>query len=349
MTTLESVTIEPNRALPRIILGAWQWSEGHDRSPVRRDALFPALARLADAGFDTFDCADIYTGVESLLGDFIEWHKDRSPSGAQIHVHTKFVPDLDALSTIDRAYVRRVIHRSMSRLRVDHLDLVQFAWWDYAHPRYMETAHWLQELYEEGKILALGITNFDVPRVRELLDSGFRPVVHQVQYSALDHRPENGMVDLCRKHDMHLLCYGTVAGGLLTDRFIGAPEPPEHSNRSLTKYHLIVDEFGGWTPYQQLLSLLAEIAHKHRVSLTAVAVRYVLQQPQVAAAIMGVRSDSHLSDMMATLNFQLDAEDVGRIQGIGAAASGPSGDVYDLERVRGGRHGAIMRYNLNRG
>ena len=272
---------------------------------------------------------------------------DRSTSATRICVHTKFVPDLDALPTIDRAYVRRVIDRSLGRLRVDQLDMVQFAWWDYDQPRYVETAHWLQELHAEGKVRALGITNFDVPRVRELLDSGFRPFAHQVQYSALDHRPENGMVDLCCQHDIQLLCYGTVAGGLLTDRYIGAPEPPEHSNRSLTKYHLIVEEFGGWARYQQLLSILAEIARKHRVSLAAVAVRYVLQQPQAAAAIMGVRNDAHLSDMIATLGFQLDAEDLGRIRALAATGCRPSGDVYDLERVQNGKHAAIMRYNLN--
>lgn len=347
MTGLESVAIEPNRALPRIILGAWQWSDGHDRSSVHRDTLFPHIARLVDAGFNTFDCADIYTGVESLLGEFVEWYQP-STSAPPISVHTKFVPDLDVLATIDRAYVRRVIDRSLSRLRVDQLDLVQFAWWNYDEPRYVEAAHWLQELHTEGTIRALGITNFDVQRVRELLDSGFRPVAHQVQYSALDHRPENGMVDLCREHDIQLLCYGTVAGGLLSKRYIGAQEPSEHANRSQTKYHLIVDEFGGWPAYQLLLSTLADVARKYRVSLTSVTVRYVLQQPQVGAAIIGARNDSHLSEMIETLGFQLDADDLARIRAIAASAPGPSGDVYDLERVQGGRHAGIMRYNLNR-
>ena len=63
---------------------------------------------------------------------------------------------------------------------------------------------------------------------------------------------------------------------------------------------------------------------------------------------MGVRNDAHLSDMIATLGLQLNAEDLSRIRALATTGSGPSGDVYDLERVQDGRHAAIMRYNLNR-
>jgi len=81
-------------------------------------------------------------------------------------------------------------------------------------------------------------------------------LAHQLQYSLLDVRPENGMAEFCRKRGIALLCYGTVAGGLLSDRWLGRPSPAKlPSNRSLTKYKLIIDEFGGWDLFQGIAAV----------------------------------------------------------------------------------------------
>ena len=89
-------------------------------------------------------------------------------------------------------------------------------------------------------------------------------VSNQVQYSVLDQRPEADISELCRQHDIKLLCYGTIAGGFLTERYLGAIEPHEPlENRSLTKYKLVIDEFGGWDLFQELLVCLKAAADKH--------------------------------------------------------------------------------------
>lgn len=344
------VALTPDYAIPPIIVGAWQLSAGHNVQAMSTEDAVRMLAACAEAGFSTFDCADIYTGVEELLGEFVRRHTSRFGTGGRppIQIHTKFVPDRDCLPQISKAYTDRIIDRSLRRLGVEQLDLVQFAWWDYGVPGYVDCAIRLDELRAAGKIRNVGVTNFDVTRLREIVDAGVPVVSHQVQYSLLDHRPEGGMVEFCRDSGIHLLCYGTLAGGFLSRRWLGEPEPAgDLPNRSLIKYKLMIDEYGGWDAFQDLLATLDAVASKHEVSIGNVATRYVLDRSQVAATIVGARNSEHLRDNMRTLRLVLDEEDTSRLREVSVPRS-PSGDVYTLERAADGRHASIMRYNLNR-
>jgi aryl-alcohol dehydrogenase-like predicted oxidoreductase len=300
------------------------------------------------AGITTFDCADIYTGVEEMIGAFrgAMLEQGGAEALAQLRVHTKFVPDLDRLAQIDRAYVRRIIERSLTRLGVERLDLVQFHWWDYAVPHYVETGLWLAELQREGKIALLGGTNWDTARTAELLDAGVPLRTMQVQYSVLDARPEAEFVSYCERHGIVLLCYGTVAGGFLSDRWLGAPEETRFENRSLVKYKLIIDDIGGWPVFQRILRALSAVAARHGVDVATVATRYVLDLPAVAGAIVGVRTGAHFDAHRRLFDLVLDADDHTAIAAVLAERERLTGDVYTLERDRTGRHGRIMKYDL---
>jgi len=313
-------------SVSRLIKGGWHLAGGHgaiDSGQAVKD-----MARFVEAGITTFDCADIYTGVEALIGSF----RRAYPSLAtQIQVHTKFVPDLAELKTLDRCSIEAVIDRSLRRLGMECLDLVQFHWWDFALPRYVETALELDRLQRAGKIARLGVTNFDTPHLQELLAAGVPVVAHQLQYSLVDDRPRATMVACCRDHGIALLCYGTVGGGFLSEHWLGRPEPSAAlANRSLIKYKLIIDDFGGWALFQELLMILA-----------------VLDLPQVAAAIVGATSAAHLPAHARIDALRLETEDRAAIASVTDRRRGPKGDVYELERDRTGRHGAIMKYNSN--
>lgn len=343
-------SLRPGYEITRVIRGGWQLSEGHgtfDRSRAVAD-----LMASAEAGLLTFDCADIYTGVEELFGAFRSNYAQRhgNEAAARIKVHTKFVPDLELLPVLGRADVRASIDRSLQRLRTDRLDLVQFHWWDYDVPGAVEAALWLVELQQDGKIDRLGGTNFDTPHACDLVAAGVPLISMQVQYSLLDARPENRLVDFCRANDIHLLCYGSVAGGFLSDAWLGRPVPePPFQNRSLTKYKPIIDDFGGWELFQELLRVLRGIADRHRADIATVASRAILDRPQVAAVIVGARDRAHLSANLGVLTLELSAADHAAIAAVLARRTGPSGDTFTLERDRAGRHGSIMKYNLGRG
>lgn len=349
---MDQVEIGPRYAVPRVIVGLWQLSEGHRREPRNRTDVLDLLARLLDAGFTAFDCADIYTGVEARLGEFrADYTARHGPDAAdRLRIHTKFVPDRDALSNIDRSYVERVIDRSLRRLRVERLDLVQFAWWDYAVAGYVETALWLDELRQAGKIRRLGVTNFDVPHLREIVEAGVPIATQQVQYSLLDRRPENGMVEFCAEHRIRLFCYGTLAGGFLSERYLGvdAPEPPLE-NRSLTKYRLMIDQAGGWERFQELLNILSSIAERTGTTIAQVALRWVLDQPSIAAALVGISTESRMRDSLNALTMRPSAEDWAALGTWAEQGPRPPGDVFGLERERGGPHATIMKYSLNQG
>jgi aryl-alcohol dehydrogenase-like predicted oxidoreductase len=329
--------------ISRIIKGGWQLAGDHGTiapEQAQRD-----MAAFVDAGITTFDCADIYSGVELLIGSF----RQAYPSHAKrIQVHTKFVPDLSKLVSVDRTHVEKIVDRSLTRLRLERLHLVQFHWWDFSIPRYVETAFELDRLRRAGKIAHIGLTNFDTSHVAELVDAGIPVTSHQVQYSLLDDRPNHAMVNYCRSRDISLLCYGTVCGGFMSERWLGKSAPQhDFTNRSLIKYRLIIDDFGGWDLFQELLKVLAGIAARHATDIASVATRVILDRPAVASAIVGATDTSHLQAHTRIDALRLEDADCAAIVSVTERRRGPSGDVYALERDRAGPHGQIMKYELN--
>ncbi|MGE3888616.1 MAG: aldo/keto reductase [Vicinamibacterales bacterium] len=342
-------SLAPGYTISCILKGGWQLAGGH--GPVEMDAAVADMRAFVEAGITTFDCADIYTGVEALIGEFLRRLRADAGGAAarRVQVHTKCVPDLDQLPTLSRHDIEAIVDRSLARLGVDALNLVQLHWWDYRVPGWVEAAGWLDDLRKAGKIRLLGLTNFNVDRVREIAGAGVPVVSHQVQYSVLDRRPAHGMTTTCGAHGIGLLAYGALAGGFLSERWLGQPAPPEPlENRSLVKYRLIIEEYGGWTAYQELLRALDAVARKHGATIGAVGIRWVLDQPGVAGVIVGARHARHLPETLSAASVTLDEEDRARIARAQEMATGPAGDVYDLERTPGGRHAVIMRYNLHK-
>lgn len=345
LPVVETVALAPAYQISRVIRGGWQLAGDH--GPVERERAIADMGQFLGAGLTTVDGADIYTGVEEMYGAF---NQARAHAGLpRMQVHTKFVPDYGDLATVDAAYVRHIITRSLQRLRTDRLDLVQFHWWDYGVERYVEVAQALHALQQEGLIAHIGGTNFDTAHALEITSAGVPLVSMQTQYSLLDRRGARGLAALSESHGIQLLCYGTLAGGFLTEHWLGQTEPQGPlSNRSLVKYKLIIDEFGGWAAFQSLLQALHTIAQRHHVSLASVAVRWVLDQPGVAAAIVGARYADRLASTLQVFTFRLEAQDHALLQPLLDACPGPSGEPYSLERDKKGPHGRIMKYDLNK-
>src|SRR5277367_1521156 len=314
MTGVATIELRPGYAITRVIRGGWQLAGGH--GAVDREAAIDDLVAAFDAGVTTFDCADIYTGVEELIGAFDARLADLRGADAvkAVKVHTKLVPDLAALAHIDKVYLERIVDRSLRRLRVERLDLVQFHWWSYAAPGLTDAVRALDEMRRAGKIRHLGLTNFDTPYLSEIVASGAEISSVQVQYSVLDQRPASGLAALCAENGVWLLCYGSVAGGFLSDRWLGASEPAAPlENRSLVKYKLIIDDFGGWELFQQLLRALRRVADRRGADIASIASRYALEKPGVAAVIVGARNRSHGAENALIPSIELSIADVAEI------------------------------------
>ncbi len=342
--SIETITLAPGYTVSRVAKGNWQLAAKHGPARALDDAV-EDMRRFVEAGINAFDCADHYVGVEDTIGAFRRKYPEL---GRQLRVSTKYTPDQDLLPRLTKAHVEAAVDTSLRRLGVERLDVVQFHWWDYEIDGCLQALSWLKDLQQAGKLAHIGTTNFNTAWLRRILDAGIPLLSNQLQYSLLDQRPEHGMVDLCRERGVHLFCYGTVAGGFLSDRWLGQPAPDGAlANRSLIKYRLIIEDFGGWDRFQTLLEGLSAIARKHGTSIATVAARYVLDKPQVALALVGARDASHLDDNLAIFRLTLDDEDRRRLAQMVADAPGPAGDCYDLERDKTGVHAGIMFTNQN--
>ena len=301
----------------RILNGMWQVSGAHGAvDPVRAvDAMFA----YHEAGFTTWDLADHYGPAEDLIGDFLRRFAvrhgvDRLP---EIQAFTKWVPRPGRMT---RRVVEDAISISLRRMGVERLDLLQFHWWDYKNDGYLDALKHLSDLQQEGKIRHLALTNFDTERLSAIADHGVCVVSNQVQYSLVDRRPEVRMARFCSDHPMRLLAYGTLLGGLLSEKYLGCPEPrrSELNTASLQKYKNMLDAWGDWPLFQELLAVLQQIASKHRVSIANVGVRYVLDRPAVAGVIVGARLGvaQHLTDNARVFGVKLDADDLSMIEAV---------------------------------
>ncbi|KAJ9177955.1 hypothetical protein P3X46_009878 [Hevea brasiliensis] len=322
----------------RVLNGMWQTSGGWGR--IDRDDAVEAMLKYADAGLTTFDMADHYGPAEDLFGIFINRvRRERPPELLdQIRGLTKWVPPPVKMTS---SFVRESINVSRKRMDVSSLDMLQFHWWDYSNPGYLDALKNLTDLKEEGKIKTVALTNFDTERLQIILENEIPVVSNQVQHSIIDMRPQQKMAELCQLTGVKLITYGTVMGGLLSEKFLDTNlaipfAGPPLNTPSLQKYKRMVDAWGGWSQFQVLLQTLKKIASKHGVSIPTVAVRYVLDQPAVAGSMIGVRLglSEHINDANAVFSLVLDEEDVNNIQEVSKKGKdlmkviGDCGDEY---------------------
>jgi len=346
----EKFTFSDSYRISRVLNGCWQLSLGHSlNGPLDFDDVKKAFYKLKEKGFTTFDCADIYTGAEEFIGSFIsELKKDPDFKEEDIQIHTKYVPDIEYLSKVDYGFTRSIIERSLSRLNKKKLDVVQFHWWDYEVDGMVRTASYLQQLKEEGLIGHVSVTNFDTEHLRMLVDAGIRITSCQAQYSFFDRRVEKGLQAYCLENDIPLICYGTLAGGFLSERYIGKKENeivPE--TRSQVKYLQVIEDSLGWEGYQGLLKLLKEIADRYQVEISQVATRFILQQQAVAAAVIGVRNSRHVDDNVKIFSFTLSDEDMNLLRSYIDQYPILPGEPFELERTIGSKYRNIMHMNIN--
>jgi len=333
----DRVELAPGLEISRVVTGLWQIADmERGGAALDPDAAAAELARYAEAGFDTFDMADHYGSAELIDGRFNTRVAEGSVgirSGTRPVSFTKWCPTPGEMNP---GIVRAAVERALERMRVDAIDLMQFHWWSFEHPAYIDAMRELAALKAEGLIRHLGVTNFDTDHLRLLVKHGIPIASNQISFSLLDRRGAEDMTAFCLGYGVRLLAYGTLGGGLLSDRWLGRPEPEasEIADWSKSKYKRFVEQIGGWAVLQDILAALAEVARRHGVSVSNVATRWVLEQPAVAAVIIGARlgEREHREDNLRLFSFGLDTDDQALIDRALATARRIPGDCGDEYR-----------------
>ena len=329
------IALAPDLEISRVVVGLWQVADmERGGRPLDPEAASSAMLDYARAGFDSFDMADHYGTAELIAGRLLTRVASGEAAGTtRPAAFTKWCPTPGPMTA---EIVREGVERSRQRLGVEAIDLLQFHWWAFEHPAYLDAMKRLEALRREGLIRHLGVTNFDTAHLRVLVKHGIPVVSNQVSFSLLDRRAAGDMSAFCLENGVRLLAYGALAGGLMSERWLGRPEPAsdEIADWSKMKYKRFIDAAGGWDAFQTILRALDAIANKHGVSIANVATRWTLDHPAVAAVIVGARlgERDHANDNQAIFSFTLDDDDRDRIDAALAYTTPLPGDCGDEYR-----------------
>lgn len=326
---IERHTVAPGLSIARVLTGLWQMADQErDGRPFDLDAAAGAMEAYVAAGFTTFDMADHYGSSEEVVGRFVG-----RPGAPPVELLTKWVP---APGPITREAVRAAVERARLRMNVERIPLLQFHAWSYADPAWIDALLWLDELRQEGLIAHLGLTNTDTAHLRLVVESGIPIVSNQVCYSLLDRRAAGAMAAYCAEKGIGLLAFGTLAGGFLTERWLGAAEPDWErlETWSQMKYVRFVRAAGGWTALQRVLRAVKAVAGRHGVSMANVACRAMLDAPAVAGVIVGARlgERAHIEDNARLAALRLTDDDRALLRDAIASLTPIPGDCGDEYR-----------------
>ncbi|KAH7348882.1 NADP-dependent oxidoreductase domain-containing protein [Rhexocercosporidium sp. MPI-PUGE-AT-0058] len=326
---VERIFIGGTLEIPRVINGLWQLAGGHDKD-IDIESASKAMDELISVGLDAFDMADHYGDAELIIGHH------RANSDKKAIAFTKWCPTSKTEDLLQQT--EAAVDLALKRMNHSTIPLLQYHCWSYSSGTLLPHIQYLHALRIAGKTSLIGLTNTDSAHLELLLNTGFYIATNQVSVSVLDRRVTRGrMSDVCIKHGVGILAYGTLLGGFLSENWLGVPEPEagESLNWSLRKYLRFIKAAGGWDVFQGVLRALKIVADRHGVGIPAVAMRFVLDIPGVSAVIIGTRlsSDSgkYAQRNLETFSFKLtdeDRKDIEEAQGKLRDLPGDCGDEY---------------------
>ncbi len=290
--------------------GLWQIADmERDGQITDMDLASQSMHEYIGQGITTFDMADHYGSAELITGVY----QERFGNTQEAQFLTKWVPEPGPCT---RKLVRTAVEKSLDRMKMTSIDLLQFHAWNYADPCWLDCLYWLQELKLEGLVKNLGVTNLDAPHLRIALTSGIEVISNQICYSVLDQRAANEMSLVCAEFQVQILAFGSLAGGFLSEKWLNKPEPLDLATWSQMKYKRFIDVAGGWVKFQQILSTLNTLAQEKKCSIANIATLFILQAPNVGGVIVGTRlgKRDYLKDNLKLYELELSGEEIAVIQ-----------------------------------
>ncbi len=299
--------------ISEIAYGNWITHGGQ----VEEDAARACISEALDLGVTTFDTADVYAGTraEDVLGRALEGQRREGLEIlTKVYWPTGEGPNDRGLS---RKHIMESINGSLRRLRTDYVDLYQAHRYDVETPL-EETMLAFADVVRAGKALYIGVSEWNAEQIRagaELARELRVPLVsNQPQYSMLWRVIEEEVVPASKAAGLSQICWSPIAQGVLTGKYQPGQPPPAGSRAT--------DEKGGGASFIKALltdetltrvQALRPLAHEVGISMAALAVAWVLQNDNVAAAIVGATRPEQLRDNVAGSGVRLDVALMARI------------------------------------
>jgi aryl-alcohol dehydrogenase-like predicted oxidoreductase len=271
-----------------------------------------------DAGITTFDTADVYMNgaAETVLGSALAGERRES-----LEIFTKVYWPTGPLGHNDMGLSRKHIHESINaslrRLRTDYVDLYQAHRFDTETPL-EETMQAFADVVRSGKALYIGVSEWTAEQIRagaELARELRVPLVSsQPQYSMLWRVIEPDVVPACREEGLSQIVWSPIAQGVLTGKYLPGQEPPSGSRATDTTGGG-ADFVKGWMSDEVLtrVQTLRPIAEQVGLTMAQLAVAWVLQNDNVAAAIIGASRPEQVAENVKASGVTLDADTMSAI------------------------------------
>ena len=257
--------------LSRIIKGTKQLDGNHryDKGVVED------YERFFSSGITSIDTADVFGPSESSVGDYLRLLQPPL-TRRDVQVMTQLTISRSEASRLSQQMMELKVRTTMKRLGLpDKIDLLSIHWEDYEALGLNDAMKWLMDIKQSGLISHIGLSNIDTSHLIEILDNKVEIGAVKVAYSVIDRRPELYMASVCEAQGIAILPHGCLAGGFLSDAFLGRPANKvvlDTPTRRIYGQQLRMQ--GGWSFMQEVLQVLSGIATKHRTSISAVAIKW---------------------------------------------------------------------------
>jgi aryl-alcohol dehydrogenase-like predicted oxidoreductase len=282
-------------------------------------ASFAIMDKAAEQGVYFFDTADVYPvppspetagRTEAIVGKWLEGKRDRFVLATKCRMRVGHEPNDEGLS---RRHILNAVEDSLNRLGTDYIDLYQPHSPDPDTPQ-EETLRALDDLVRQGKVRYLGCSNYPAWQVALALGTSAqhgwsRFDCVQPRYNLLYREIESELLPLCRDQALGVIAYNPLAGGFLSGRYQHIEAPPPGTRFSLGKTgDLYRDRYWQKAQFEAVQQLQAFLKPRGK-SLVQVAVKWVLDQPGISAAIVGASKPEQLDQSLAAVNLTLDADE----------------------------------------
>jgi aryl-alcohol dehydrogenase-like predicted oxidoreductase len=286
--------------ISRIVLGAWAMGGGQWAGGADDEASIRTIRAALDLGINTIDTAEMYANghADRVVGQALEGTKRED-----VRILTKVAP-----FHAKREQVIQVCDESLERLRTDYIDLFQIHW----PPKttaIAETMEAMKGLVSAGKVRCVGVSNFGVEQMEEAVGAGV-VVSLQPPYNLLWRFIEEREVGFCLEHDISVIAYSPMMQGLLTGKFTKESRPGKGDVRAGN----VVFQDEHFDRALAAVETLKGVGAKYGKTPAQTAIRWVLQRPAVAAAIVGARKPEQIAENVGAADWEIGAEDMAALE-----------------------------------